>query len=80
MFEMKFKVIEIRDGGVTIKHYLKGRKKDVKEDIENFKQNSKKYEVFGKEGMVIWVWYSYSLFFFAKITRDVMKEEELAQW
>lgn len=55
MFEMKFKVIEIRDGGVTIKHYLKGRKKDVKEDIENFKQNSKKYEVFGKEGMVIWV-------------------------
>lgn len=54
MFEIKFKVVEIRDGGVTITHYLKGTKKDVKKDIEMFKQNSKKYEMFGKEGMIVW--------------------------
>lgn len=54
MFETKFKVIEIRDGGVIITHYLKGPKKDVKKDIEMFKLKTKKYEMFGKEGMVVW--------------------------
>lgn len=54
MFEMKFKVVEIREGGTTITHYLKGSKKDVKKDIEMFKQNSKKYEMFGNEGMIVW--------------------------
>lgn len=54
MFEIKFKVVELRDGGVTMTHYLKGNKKEVKKDIEAFKQNAKKYEMFGKEGMIVW--------------------------
>ena len=54
MFEIKFKVVEIHDNGVTITHYLKGNKKAVKKDIESFKKNFKKYEMFGKEGMVVW--------------------------
>ena len=53
-FETKFKVIELRDGGVAITHYLKGAKKDVKKDIEMFKKESKKYETFGSEGMIVW--------------------------
>lgn len=55
MFEIKFKVIEIRDGGVVMTHYLKGSKKDVRKDIETFKEIAKNYETFGKEGMVVWV-------------------------
>ena len=54
MFEVKFKVVEIRESGATITHYLKGNKKDVKKDIEAFKKHYKKYEMFGKEGMVVW--------------------------
>lgn len=54
MFEIKFKVVEIRESGATITHYLKGNKKAVKKDIETFKKNYKKYETFGKEGMVVW--------------------------
>lgn len=54
LFETNFKVVEIRDSGITITHYLKGLKNDVKKDIEMFKKKSKKYEVFGAEGMVIW--------------------------
>lgn len=54
LFEMTFKVVEIRDGGVTVTHYLKGKKHEVKRDIENFKKKSKKYEMFGNEGMVVW--------------------------
>ena len=54
MFKVKFKVVEIRDGGVVISHYLVGTKKDVKKDIGIFKLKSKKYEMFGKEGMIVW--------------------------
>ena len=54
LFEMKFKVIEIRESGAIITHYLKGSVKDVKKDIEMIKQKSDKYEMFGKEGMVVW--------------------------
>lgn len=55
LFKMKFKVVEIRESGATITHYLEGRKHDVKADIENFKKNSKRYELVGKDGMVVWV-------------------------
>lgn len=55
MFEIKFKVVELRDGGVTMTHYLKGNKKDVNKDIEMFKLKSKRYEMFGKEGMIVWM-------------------------
>ena len=56
MFEKSFKIIEIHEGsGVVVTHYLKERRKELKKDIEAFKIVAKKYEVFGKEGMTIWV-------------------------
>lgn len=55
LFEMKFEVVEIRENGVTITHYLKGKRQAVKKDVEMFKQNSKRYEMVGKNGMVVWV-------------------------
>ena len=54
LFEKRFKVVEIRDGGVAITHYLKGKRHDVKKDIEMFKLKSKKYEMVGKDGMIVW--------------------------
>ena len=55
MFKMKFKIVEIRESGVVITHYLKGKRQEVKKDIEAFKGISTKYEMFGKEGMIVWV-------------------------
>ncbi|MBO5319078.1 MAG: hypothetical protein J6B01_04630 [Ruminococcus sp.] len=55
LFEMKFKVVEIYDSGAVITHYLKGKKHDIEKDIENYKRKSAKYEMFGTEGMVVWV-------------------------
>ena len=54
LFEKKFKVVEIRDNGVCITHYLKGKRGDVNKDIEMYKQNTKRYEMVGKNGMVVW--------------------------
>lgn len=54
LFEKKFEVVEIRESGAVIKHYLKGCKHDVKNDIEAFKQKAKRYEMVGKTGMVVW--------------------------
>ena len=54
MFKMEFKVVEILANGVTVTHYLKGSKHAVETDIENFKANYRRYELFGKEGMVVW--------------------------
>jgi hypothetical protein len=54
LFETKFEVVEIRENGVTIVNYLKGRKRDVKNDIEMYKKNAKKYEMVGKNGMIVW--------------------------
>lgn len=55
LFKMKFEVVEIRESGVTITHYLSGKKKDVEKDIETFIKNSKKHEYVGKNGMIVWV-------------------------
>ena len=55
LFRMKFKVVEIRESGAIITHYLEGRKYDVKRDIEILKKESKNYEMFGDEGMVVWI-------------------------
>lgn len=55
MFTMEFEVVEIRKSGAVITHYLKGKKKDVKKDIETFKFNAVNYELVGKNGMVVWV-------------------------
>lgn len=54
LFEKKFKVVEIRESGAVITHYLKGHKHDVKKDVEVFKQKSKRYEMVGKDGMIVW--------------------------
>lgn len=55
LFEKRFKVVEIRESGTTATWWLKGKSKDVKKDIENIKQQSKRYEMFGQEGMIVWV-------------------------
>lgn len=53
MFNKKFEVIEILES-VTITHYLDGKSKDVKKDIEQFKSNGKRYQLVGKNGMIVW--------------------------
>lgn len=55
MFEMRFKVVQILENGGIITHYLKGKPRDVKLDILDFKKASKKFEMFGKEGMIVWM-------------------------
>jgi hypothetical protein len=55
LFKTKFKIVEIRENGVTIVHYLKGNRRDVKTDINIFKAAAKKYEIVGKDGMVVWM-------------------------
>jgi hypothetical protein len=55
MFEMRFKVVQILENGGIITHYLKGKSRDVKLDILDFKKASKKFEMFGKEGMIVWM-------------------------
>lgn len=55
LFKTKFKVVEIRDNGVTITHYLEGNKRDVKNDVEMAKLKAKNYEMVGKNGMVVWM-------------------------
>ena len=54
MFNKKFKIVEIRKNGVIITHYLEGKHKEVNKDIEAFKGISTKYEMIGKDGMVVW--------------------------
>lgn len=54
LFKMEFKVVENRDNGIIV-YYLKGDKRAVKKDIEALKEKSKRYEMFGKEGMIVWV-------------------------
>ena len=53
MFKIRFKVVEIK-GKVTITHYLHGKRNEVKKDIEIFKNRSLRYEMMGKEGMIVW--------------------------
>ena len=55
MFNKKFTIVEIRNNGVTVTHYLKGKRAEVNKDIEAFKDISSRYEMVGKNGMVIWV-------------------------
>jgi hypothetical protein len=55
LFEKKFKVVEIHESGAVITHYLKGRKHDLKKDIDAFKQVAKRYEMIEKTGMIVWM-------------------------
>ena len=54
MFKMEFKVVEILSNGATITHYLKGTRQAVEADINEYKTKARRYELFGKEGMVVW--------------------------
>lgn len=55
LFEMTFKVVELKEGSsVVVTTYLRGSKRNVKKDIEMYKQNAKRYEMFGNEGMIVW--------------------------
>ena len=55
MFNIKFEVVEIHESGARVTHYLKGRRNDVKKDIEMFKVKAKDYQMIGKEGMIVWL-------------------------
>lgn len=55
LFEFEFEIIEVLENGTRVKVYLKGKRKDVKKDIEMFKKNSKDYQMIGKNGMIVWV-------------------------
>lgn len=54
LFKMRFEVIEVRKNGVRIKHFLNGKKNDVKKEIEHFKNQSRVYLMVGKIGMIVW--------------------------
>ena len=54
LFNTTFEVIEIHNDGVNTKYTLTGKRSDIKKDIETFKENSIKYEMIGKNGMVVW--------------------------
>ena len=54
MFEYKFKIIEIRESGARITHYLRGKKKEVLKDVEAFKDISKDYETIDKKALIVW--------------------------
>ena len=75
LFEKKFKVVEIRDGGVVITHYLRGKRHDIKKDIELIKQKAKRYEIVGKDGMIVWAQAYTTFSFFAKITMLFMRNK-----
>lgn len=50
-----FEIVEIREGGARITHYLKGKRNEVKKDVEAFKNIAKDYQMIGKKGMIVWV-------------------------
>lgn len=54
LFEMNFEVIEIHDNGGCIVHFLRGKRSDIKKDVDKFRQYSKKYEMVGKKAMIVW--------------------------
>lgn len=55
LFEKTFEVVEIHSNGVSITHYLKGKKHDIKKAVDVFKKKSKRHEMIGKKGLIIWV-------------------------
>lgn len=55
LFKKTFVVVEIRNSGVTLTHYLIGSRKEINESVKKFKMNSKKFQLVGKNGMIVWV-------------------------
>ena len=54
MFNKRFKVVEIRSSGAVITHFLRGPRKLVNKDIEQYKKEAVKYEMIDKKGMIVW--------------------------
>ena len=54
MFKKYFEVVEITESGVVITHILHKSRKHIKKDIEWFKKHFKKYQMVGKDGMIVW--------------------------
>ena len=50
-----YNVVEIRDSGAVIQHYLKGKKRDVKKQVEEFKKNCKTYMTVSNNSVIVWV-------------------------
>lgn len=55
MLKIKFEVFEIRNDGVYVTHHLHGSRKEIEEELDRLKKRSKCYEMFGKNGMIMWV-------------------------
>lgn len=54
IFDTRFEVIEYRNSGAKITHYLKGSNYRVKRDVEMFKKKSRAFIVNGRKKMTIW--------------------------
>lgn len=56
MFNKKFsfEVITIMDDGIICKDFYRGKKKDVMRDIKKVMEYASKYEMVGKNGMIVW--------------------------
>lgn len=55
MFKKNFKIEVIRtDSNATVTIYMRGTRKQIKHDVEMYKGMSSRYEMFGKNGMVMW--------------------------
>lgn len=55
LFERKFELVEIRDNGVRVTHYMHGFKHEIERELEWYKNNSRDYQLIGKNGMIVWV-------------------------
>ena len=55
LFKKRFVVVEIRESGSHLTHYLIGSRKEINESVKEFKINSKSFQPVGKNGMVVWV-------------------------
>ena len=55
LFKKRFVVVEIRESGASLTHYLIGSRKEVNESVKKFKMNSNNYQMVGKNGMIVWV-------------------------
>ena len=56
LFEKTFEIVEIhKNSGVTITHWMRGTRKQIKKEVEMCKRQSKDYQMVGKNGMIVWV-------------------------
>ena len=53
MFDTSFKIIEIYPSGLKVEHFLKGKRSDVRKDVEAIKANCRNWEMVGKKVMIV---------------------------